>query len=238
MNSRSVKIVAAAILLLIGAAGLLNLQTTYTVSLTEQDIQDKISLHIGRDIPITGAGQYLLKSMHAEKVACHIQDGQVNFLVNAAGVFATGKDFGITAFARGAPRYEQGEFFFDPKTVEIRSIAYDRKALGDTASKLGRMLKNETIQKAIENKIATLNDWENAAAQRIVGQVLASHPVYRLKSDVKGLLIRSALESVAVADDKIIVTFSLWSLTITVAFGASCLLAAAVLIGLIVRRQK
>jgi hypothetical protein len=54
---------------------------------------------------------------------------------------------------------------------------------------------------------------------------LEHRPVYRPKDDVKGLLIRASLDAVNIEQDRVVLTFTLWQLTLGVVVGLVALLA-------------
>jgi hypothetical protein len=73
------------------------------------------------------------------------------------------------------------------------------------------------------------------AAERAIKAYLAARPVYRVKDDLKGVLLKAALVDVAIERDRLVVTFSIWNLTTTVAIFALLLIGALLAVYLLVR---
>jgi hypothetical protein len=66
-------------------------------------------------------------------------------------------------------------------------------------------------------------------AQNAAVHTLEQPPVYRLKDGVKGLLIKASLASLTIDQDRLVVTFSIWQLTLSVLFGFLRLIGGIVL---------
>ncbi|TMJ22874.1 MAG: hypothetical protein E6G96_19295, partial [Alphaproteobacteria bacterium] len=64
---------------------------------------------------------------------------------------------------------------------------------------------------------------------------LATRPVYRFKDDFKGFVIKAALADVGIEQNTLVVRFSLWSLTVTVAIFALVLAGVLFVIYLLIR---
>src|SRR3984957_21079650 len=99
--------------------------------------------------------------------------------------------------ARGVPRY-------DGHSAEIYFDTAGRTPLSEAAGPAVRRL-----------------------AEAAIKAYLATRPVYRFKNDFKGFVLKASLVDVTIGHDALVVTFSVWNLTVT------CAVLALVLIGLL-----
>jgi hypothetical protein len=231
MLGRRLSWIAAAALLLLGAIGLWGVYGTRTVSLDETRIQTVVAKEVGKEFPLKGAPALLVKSVSAKSATVRIRDGQATILVGVEGALRSGKKFGLTAFARGVPRYSAGEFYFEPEKVEVRDFTYENMNLGEALTQLGfRSLANSKIGQLIQSKAQLAEEWATAVAETAVRDVFERRPVFRLKDDARGMLLKSSLEQVTIDNDRIVVVFSLWSLTVFVFMGAAAWSVGALLV--------
>lgn len=70
---------------------------------------------------------------------------------------------------------------------------------------------------------------EPAGAVGDDSDMLEKTPLYKLKSDFKGIVIRASLEKIWIENGVLHATISLWQLTTTLAVWAVCLVFAVVL---------
>jgi hypothetical protein len=64
---------------------------------------------------------------------------------------------------------------------------------------------------------------------------LAKRPIYRLKDDAKGEILRESLDSLGVEGDKVVLRVTLWRVTPLAGLGAATLLAGFVALVLALR---
>src|SRR5262245_1451779 len=127
--------------------------------------------------------------------------------------------------ARGLPRYqaESGELYFDADDVKVEQITIaGRLVTGDDDGAGGRVVTaaRATVQRLAESAIKA---W------------LAARPVYRLKDDVKGVVLKATLVDVTVAQGTLAVTFSLWHLTVTAAIFAALIVVLLLAVWWLIR---
>jgi hypothetical protein len=209
---------------------------TLTVTLTEADVQSRLDAQLDKELPVKGKAGLLVKSMRVRSAAVHIEDGLVKVLVDVDGTIRTGKNFALTAYAVGAPAYKSGEFYFSPQHIEVQKFSYEGSTPTELASRLARRLGvRDAVRQRIEDKAARVEEWMTSTAENAAMHVLDRRPVYRPKDDVKGLLVRAALASVAVEQDHIVLTFTLWSVTLAVVLGLLALAGALALVVVLIR---
>ena len=127
--------------------------------------------------------------------------------------------------ARGVPRYaaDQAAMFFDADEIKIDQLAIaGRTVLGEEGGRLGNTVRS-TLQGVAESGIKAY---------------LASRPVYRFKDDFKGVVLKAALVNVAIEQNTLAVTFSLWNLTLTVAMFALILIVLLLVIYWLIRHPR
>lgn len=240
--SRRLGWLAAAALLALGVAGLWTVKATHEISLTQADIQAHIDRQLGKEIAIKGAPGApgaLLQSIRIKSATVTLRDGKAALAADIEGALRTGKSFEIEASALGTPKYAEGALYFDPEKVDVRRLTYEGQSLADLVSRLARShvadVAGEKARVFLEEKARKADDWATAAVDAALRRFLEERPVYRLKDDTKGAVMKAALEEVRVENDRILVTFSLWRLTATTVAGALSLLLGIILSILIVR---
>ena len=72
-------------------------------------------------------------------------------------------------------------------------------------------------------------------ADAAIKAYLATRPVYRFKNDFKGFVLKASLVDVTIDRDALVVTFSLWNLTVTCAVFALVLIGALSVVYLLIR---
>jgi hypothetical protein len=227
------------LLLVAAAIGLIAVHGRLQVTLTQAEIQERVEKQLDKDFPISGVSGLIVKSARLNAVTIEFDDSKALVAFNLEGRLTTGKSFAITASAIGSPLYSSGEFFFKPDSIAIEDVTYEggnpTEALD---SLLQRRIRSERIRKLISGKTRHVEEWAIKLAERVATKVLLEKPVYRPKDDVKGYLVKASLESVVIAGDHLLITFSLWQLTITVVIGIACLAGAIVLAIALVRHPS
>lgn len=224
-----------ALLLLAGAAGLRGVSAAQTVSLSEQQIQDRLNGRLDHDFPVAGVAALAVKSVRVESAEVHILDDAVEITAKLAGKLRNDRGFSFAVHTIGAPRYENGAFFFDPQKAQVKDFVL---AGLDSPGEPGRRRGLGALaQQLIEARGQRMDDWAGPIAEAVAKHVLAQHPVYRLHDDFKGYVIKSSLESVKVADGHVDVTFTILGLGVSALAGAACLVLALTLaVGLLASR--
>ena len=88
--------------------------------------------------------------------------------------------------------------YFDADEIKIEQLTIaGRTVLGEEGGRL-----SNTVRSALQG-----------VAESGIKAYLASRPVYRFKDDVKGVVLKAALVDVAIEQNTLTVTFSLWNLT-------------------------
>lgn len=224
------------LLLAAAALGLIAVHGRLQVTLTQAEIQDRVEKQLDKDYPISGIGGLLLKSARLKAANVEFEDSQALVTFELEGKLITGKSFAITASTIGSPIYSSGAFFFKPNNIEIEDVTYEGGRPTEAVDSLiQQRIRSERIRRLISGKTHHVEEWALRLAERAATKVLLEKPVYKPKDDVKGYLIKASLESVAIAGDRLVVSFSLWQLTITVVIGILCLAGAAVLALVLIR---
>jgi hypothetical protein len=223
-------------LFLLAIGGLWTVYGTQNASFTEAQVQERINKQLDKELPVTGAAHLLVKTIIVRGATIHIQDNRIVAIVDVEGRLRTNKAFTLTVYAIGVPTYSFGELFFKPDTIKVQKFAYE----GSTPTELftgfaKRYVADGETRQRIEDKAPGVESWMTAVAENAAVHALERRPVYRLKDDVKGWLIRASLESVKIDQDRIVVTFSLWQLTSTVLFGCFCLIVGIAFLLILIR---
>jgi hypothetical protein len=218
-------------LFLLAIAGFWGIYGTHRVTFTETQVQDIINKQLNKDFPVKGAAHLLVKTISVRGATVHIQDNRVLVLVDVEGTLRTNKKFSLTAYAIGVPTYSFGELFFKPDKIEVQKFAYEGSSPTELFGRFARRyISDDKARQLVEDGAPAVESWMTSVAQSAVVHTLEERPVYRPKDGVKGLLIKASLESVAIDQDRIAVTFSIWQLTLSVLFGIFCLIGGLVAI--------
>lgn len=221
MTKRKLLWAGVLVLFLISIVCLWGLYGTHSVSLTEVQVQERINTQLGKEFKLRGKASILVKSVSVKGAIVHIADEKLTTLVDVYGTLRTGQKFTLTTYAVGIPAYSGGQFFFKPSAIEVRKFALEETVQSRALARLTeRYLSDEQARKDIA-------EWITETAQSSATHALEQKPVYTLKNDVKGVLIKASLDSVKIEQDRIIITFSLLQLTLSVAFGILCMILAA-----------
>ena len=214
-------------LFVLAVGGLWALYGTHTVTLSEAQVQERINRQINKEFTIQGRARVLVKSVSIKSAEVHIEDAHVNAFIDLEGTLRTGKKFTLTAYAVGVPTYAHGEFYFKPEMMQVQKFAYEGSTPTEIFTRFAkRYVSDDKVRQLIEDKAPKLEEWMTTLAQNAATHSLEKRPVYRPKDDVKGLLMKASLESVSIDQHNIVVTFSLWQLTLSVLLGVCCLIAA------------
>ena len=219
MTRRKLMWAGVVALFVLAIGGLWTSYGTQRATFTEAQVQERINSQLDKEFPVTGAAHLLVKTIKVQGATIHIRDNRIIAVVDIAGRLRTNKAFTLTIYAIGVPTYSFGELYFKPETIKVQKFAYE----GSTPTELftgfaKRYVSDAEMRQLIEDKSPAIEGWMTAVAQNAAVQTLERRPVYRLKDDVKGLLIKASLQSVKIDQDRMIVTFSLWQLTLSVLF--------------------
>jgi hypothetical protein len=227
--------VTAAVLFLGAAASLWTLFSTHTVSLSQGEIQAQVDKQVGKEFPVKGVTSAMVKKTVLEGAKVVIVNNRLGADIDVKGVMRGGKEFSLSVSSTGAPKYQEGAFYFLPEKVEVTRFAYQGGTPTEILAGLSkRYLSDAKAQTFVSDVAVKVEGWMTSAAESAALQVLGKNPVYKLGTDVKGMVVRSSLESVKIEKDRVLITFSLWNLTVTVFIGLICLVAAiGMMIGLV-----
>jgi hypothetical protein len=231
MTRRGLMWAGVVALFLLAIGGFWGFYGTHRVTFTEAQVQELINKQLDRDFPVKGAAHLLVKTINVRSATIHIQDNRIVALVDVEGTLRTNKAFTLTAYAIGVPTYSFGELFFKPDKIEVQKFAYQGSTPTELFTRFAkRYVSDDKARQLVEDKAPAVESWMTTVAQAAAVHTLEQRPVYRLKDDVKGLLVKASLASVTIDQDRIAVTFSIWQLTVSVLFGILCLIGGIVVI--------
>jgi len=215
MSKRNLAWLLVALLGIVSTAGMLwNSFGTSKVMFTEAALDARLNHELPRTIGIVTIARVALK-IADNRLALRV-DLETNFLRRP--VFAV-----ISAI--GVPRYDTHSeaLYFDLDEAKIDRLTIAGKTVvNEDAAARSRLTEavSPALQRAVESGAKTY---------------LSAVPVYRLKNDLKGFALKAALSDVTIDQNALVVTFSLWNLTVTVLIFALPLLIVAALIYLLIR---
>ncbi len=239
MRRRHLFWAVAAILTVVAVAFLFTVFGTHQITLTEAQVQERVAPQVGKEFPVGGKAGLLIKAVTIKNAEVDIGDGRVSVLFTVDGSLRLDKQFTLTAFAVGVPTYAGSAFYFKPDKVEVREFAYQGNTPGEAIKNFAdKYITNEGIHDFVADSADKVEEWVTDLAQAAAVHTLDKRPVYELKDDFKGFVISSALQSVEVKGDTLVVTFSLLQLTISALIGLLILAAAVALtVGLLMNPE-
>jgi hypothetical protein len=232
--SRKTKRIAAAGLLIVAApfAWLAYNGGVYRVEITEQEAQQRI------DAALRQRAADESKNIDVESVDVRFADNRIRIAARVAARFK-GRTVAADVAGVGEPIYRDGALYFHPTSplgfseVSIEKADGAAKFPGRTVERLKekaeRFAAEHGLGDVVEAARAEFRQWAGAAAQKTLERAFASRPIYVLKDNAKGLVIKAVLEKVEVVGDRLKITLSLVQLGYAMAISALCLLGAVVL---------
>ena len=227
-------------LLLAGGVALMLWSGETTLSLTQEEIQSGVDAGLGKDFPVKGPAQAIVKSLRADSAKALIHDGRIDFLIDATGVLRNDKTFSVSVFAAGAPRYEDAAFYFEPEKIEVKNLAFAGATPGELIARFAeRHGLRDPAEQFLEGEAKRLQQLVAPIAAGLAKEILAHRPIYRLRDDMKGMLIKSSLQTVRVAGDRLDITVKLLQFGARAMLGALFLIVAIALAGaLLLKRAR
>jgi len=189
------------------------------IELTTEEVQQKINAALEKRALEE-------KSVNVESAVVTFVDSSLVIKARASGIL---KSRMITAeiTAKGTPEYRGGSFFFKPlerpkfdnvkiERVEKKGGFFSEKTK-DLLKKGGEaVLKKFDLEPLAESLKDDFKQWTVSVAERGAEAALTKRPIYTLKSDFKGMTVRSVLEKVEVVGEKLVITLSLLQLAYNV----------------------
>ena len=204
MSKRAFICTVIAFLALVTAAGVLcTLFGIDRISLAESDVQTPLNQQLPKTV----------ERLTIERVDVRLAEGRLGLQIDLQGT-ALNQLISSSASVRGSPRYDArtGELFFDADDVTFVRLAVGNKiVVGETGSAAGSETASPAVQRLVEIAIKLY---------------LATQPVYRFKNDFMGRVAKLALADVAVEQNNLVISLSIWSLTAVVAIFGVIVLAA------------
>lgn len=173
------------------------------VALTGADLEARLNRTLPRQF----------HSVTVDRATVGVAEGRITLRV-AIRAAVVGRSVATAVAARGVPRWDgdRGAVFFDADDVRIEDAGS-----GGVVGQLGIHLGGARVEAAADGLLAgAVRAW------------LAARPVYRFKDDARGVVLRAAIDDVAVDGDRLVIHASLIRLTAAVA-GWLCGLLVVVL---------
>jgi uncharacterized protein DUF1439 len=212
MSKRRIAWIVVALVGLLSAAGLVwSVFGTDRLTFTAAELQSRLNQQLPRTI----------REVTIERVNVALADNRLALRI-ALQARVLQQPVSATVSARGVPRYEAHEtaMYFDADEIKIEQLAIaGRTVVGQEGGRLSNTVRS-TLQGVAESGIKAY---------------LATRPVYRIKDDFKGVVLKAALVDVTIEQNTLAVTFSLWNLTMTAALFALTLIIVALVVYWLIR---
>jgi hypothetical protein len=216
LSKRQLAWIVVAVVGVLSIAGLLwTMFGPSKIVFTEAELQARLNQQLPRTV----------RDVTIERVAVQLIENRMALRVEVKGT-AMRQPVAGTVSARGVPRYEaqKGEMYFDADDVKIDQLTVGgRSVAGDEDAATRRRLIDAAGAGVLR------------LAEPVIKAYLAARPVYRFKDDFKGIVLRAALVGVTIEQNTMVVTFSVWNLTLTVAVYALVLVLLLWLIYWLIR---
>ena len=208
MSRRKLAWIVVALAGVLAAGGLFfSAFRTSKLAFTEPEIQERLN----RQLPKT------VRGVTVERVVAHLEENRLALRIEVQGAVVR-QPVSAVVSARGVPRYDghSAEMYFDADDIRIDQLTIAGRSVIGADDTAARTPLSEAAGPAVRR-----------LAEAAIKAYLATRPVYRFKNDFKGFVLKASLVDVTIGHDALVVTFSLWNLTVT------CAVLALVLIGLL-----
>ena len=229
MTKRKLAWTLLSVLGLVGILGALSSAFgTSRITLGQADVQARID----KVLPKTA------KDITVERVTVTLVDDAMMLKVDAEGR-KLGQPFTVVVSVRGRPRYDsdRGAVFFEPDIVTIERLTVRGGSVADKVEGVAGRVKGR-LGEIVKDKASEIDASTARIAEQGAKYYLATFPIYRLKDDAKGLVVRAVLRAVAIENSTLVVTVSLWALTLFAAAWGLLLLALAILSVQLIRHPE
>jgi hypothetical protein len=212
MSRRGVAWIVVTLVGLLSTAGLLwSIFGSDRLTFTAAELQSRLSQQLPRTV----------RDVTIERVDVALADNQLALRVEMQARVLQ-QSVSSTVSARGVPRYaaQEAAMYFDADEIKIQQLAIaGRTVVGEEGGRL-----RNAVRSALQG-----------VAEGGIKAYLAARPVYRFKDDFKGVVLKAALVNVAIEQNTLAVTFSLWNLTMTAALFALILIILVLVIYWLIR---
>jgi ribosomal protein L13E len=146
-----------------------------------------------------------------------------------------GQPFSADVSVDGVPHYDERSqaVFFTPTTFSLKNFSFRGEAPAEKARRLGgTIFKNTTVGTVLDNSAESIEQWVTKTAEQRIRTVLEKRPVYRLKDDVTGIVLKASLTHIAIEEHHVVATLSVvkFSLHLVLLIG-SIILGALLIAG-------
>jgi uncharacterized protein DUF1439 len=215
MSKRKIAWIVVALVGLLSAIGLLwSMFGSDRLTFTAEELQSRLNQQLPRTV----------RDVTIERVDVALADNRLALRI-AMQARVLQQPVSATVSARGVPRYAAQEtaMYFDADDIKIEQVAIaGRTVVGEEGGRA-----TNTVRSALQG-----------VAESGIKAYLAARPVYRFKDDIKGVVLKAALVDVAIEQNTLMVTFSLWNLTMTAAIFALILIILVLVIYWLIRHPR
>lgn len=212
MSRRKIAWIVVVLVGLLSAAGLLwSIFGSDRLTFTAAELQSRLNQQLPRTV----------RDVTIESVNVALADNRLGLRITLQARLLQ-QPVSASVSARGVPRFavDEAAMYFDADEIKIEQLAIaGRTVLGEEGGRLSNAVRS-ALQGVAESGIKAY---------------LAARPVYRFKDDFKGVVLKAALVDVAIEQNTLAVTFSLWNLTMTAAMFALILIILVLVIYWLIR---
>jgi len=209
MTKRKIAWTIIALVLTIAVGGILwAASSDLDVVLTQAQLQQKVDAKL----------PFSAKGVTVSKAEVDLSGDKIGLKLDASGThFKT--TFAGSAESKGTVRYDstRGAFYFSPEELKVSNLKVNDSTVTDKLDHLLDKLGSPRVQAGKDAIVAKTEAVISDLIQSVASATLERVPVYTLKGDFKGIVVKAMLTSVEVKDSKVHAHLSIWQLTVTVA---------------------
>ena len=238
MKRRTLWIIVA-VLFALAVSTIFTVYGEHKIAISEQTIQDQINKQVGQEFPVGGMAKVAAKSIRLEAASVKIDTDSLAINFSVLTKMRFDKEVSIKSHVVGTTSFRKGEFYFDPKDVKIDKMSIGNGTLETLAQNISdKFIDNEKL-KDLTNKFGlTAADWTRSIVEEATSRWLSNNPVYTLKGDLRGSLIKASLSSLDIRNGEIIATVTLWKMTLTIIIGLIALISAIALTYVLIKNPE
>ena len=219
MTKRSIAWLVLGSLLIGSVAGIwITMDGKYTARFSGEDLEKRVSAQLPKTHGQVTVKEVLVSLSETDMTVQLLADGR-----------ALGQSFTVEASGTGMPSYDptKGAFYFAPSNLEIISLTMEGQNVAEKLDGAAeRYLSNKDMREKVQSVLPGVAAWIKDHFPQAAAKALSSVPVYTLKSDLRGTIIRAGLESVKIENSQLVVVISFWKLSVMVGIWMLCLVAA------------
>ncbi len=201
----------------------------------EAQIQKLINTELAKRTDDNGFITVKGRKIKVNEVAISVGDKEMGVAFNMEGKELTQK-IRLSAAGTGVPEFRDGAFYIKASNIEIREFVIGEGKIGEKIKGFAnKHIDGPRKREAVIEAAPKIAAWVKEYAEVGVMRTLEKMPVYTVKNDAPGIILKASLDSLKVENGHLVAVLSVRQLTRTMLFIA---FVAIVSLGLLVAMAR